>query len=35
VPIGPSYVATTGAGTEKDYEVRAINGGSHAYPPTK
>jgi lysine 2,3-aminomutase len=35
VPIGPSYVATTGAGTEKDYEVRAINGGLHAYPPTK
>jgi lysine 2,3-aminomutase len=35
VPIGPSYVAATGAGAELDYEVRAINGGSHPYPPRK
>ena len=33
VPIGPSYIAATGAGAEEGYEVRAFNGGSHAYPP--
>jgi lysine 2,3-aminomutase len=33
VPIGPSYLAATGTSAEMDYEVRAINGGSHPYPP--
>jgi lysine 2,3-aminomutase len=33
VPIGPSYIAATGTGAEEGYEVRAIDGGSHAYPP--
>jgi len=33
VPIGPSYIAGTGAGAEQGYEVRALNGISHAYPP--
>jgi lysine 2,3-aminomutase len=35
VPIGPSYVAATGADGEKGYKVQAINGDSHAYPPRK
>jgi lysine 2,3-aminomutase len=33
VPIGPSYVSATHAGAEQRYEVRAINGSLHAYPP--
>jgi lysine 2,3-aminomutase len=33
VPIGPSYIASTGAGAKPGYEVRAIDGGSHTYPP--
>ncbi|HMA72402.1 MAG TPA: lysine-2,3-aminomutase-like protein [Xanthobacteraceae bacterium] len=32
VPIGPSYVEMTG-GAEQGYEVRAINGDVHNYPP--
>ena len=33
VPIGPSYIAATGTDVEQGYEVRALDGGSHAYPP--
>ena len=33
VPIGPSYISATADGAEQGYEVRAINGGVHAYPP--
>jgi lysine 2,3-aminomutase len=35
VPAGPSYVSAIGAGAEQGYEVQAINGGSHTYPPRK
>ena len=35
VPVGPSHISAMGAGAEQSYEVRAINGGSHVYPPRK
>jgi lysine 2,3-aminomutase len=33
VPIGPSYISATADGAEQSYEVLAINGGLHTYPP--
>jgi len=33
VPIGPSYISAADAGAERCYEVRAIDGAVHAYPP--
>jgi lysine 2,3-aminomutase len=33
VPIGPNYISTPAHGPEQGYEVRAIDGGLHAYPP--
>src|SRR6266853_4912334 len=33
VPIGPNYISATAHGPEQGYEVRAINGGLHTYPP--
>ena len=35
VPIGLSYISAAEAGAEQSYEVRAINGDLHAYPPRK
>ena len=35
VPVGPSYISAADAGAEQRYEVRAIGGGSHAYPPRR
>jgi len=35
VPIGPSYISSKHAGAEQRYDVRAINGSQHAYPPRK
>jgi lysine 2,3-aminomutase len=33
VPVGPNYLSAARGGAEQGYEVQAINGGSHAYPP--
>jgi lysine 2,3-aminomutase len=33
VPIGPSYISTTGDGAEPGYEVRTVGGDLHKYPP--
>jgi lysine 2,3-aminomutase len=33
VPIGPSYISAPADDAEQSYEVRAINGGLHTYPP--
>jgi lysine 2,3-aminomutase len=33
VPIGPNYISATAHGLEPGYEVRAIDGSLHAYPP--
>jgi lysine 2,3-aminomutase len=35
VPVGPSYISGAEVGAEECYEVRAINGDLHAYPPRK
>jgi lysine 2,3-aminomutase len=33
VPIGPNYISAAAGGAEQGYEVRAINGSLHKYPP--
>jgi lysine 2,3-aminomutase len=35
VPVGPSYIEAAGAGAEHGYEVQAIDGATHLYPPQK
>jgi lysine 2,3-aminomutase len=35
VPVGPNYISASGAGAKHAYEVQAIDGGAHAYPPHK
>ncbi len=35
VPVGPNYISAGDTGAEQRYEVRAINGDLHTYPPRK
>ena len=35
VPVGPNYFSATGAGADRSYEVSALDGVLHAYPPRK